>query len=600
MSRIRALLLMSVSALIIVMLSGAVSPAATPSNTELTGVVKSSSGKPMEGVAVSARANNKTYTTTVYSDQNGEYDFPPLDSGHYKVWAQAVGFEPGRSELEILSGKREQRDFTLKTLPDFHRQLSGTEWLESLPNDTPGDRRQVEIINHNCTNCHAVNFMLQNRFDAAGWGKMVNLMEKITMPGYLPENGAPANPVLYTLVQEYKEEMVAYLTKVRGPESYPLKYKPFPRPSGEATQIVVTEFDIPRADHPDFISEHNGSNWSEGTPAKFFGYNVHDTALDREGNAWFSDDVTPERTIGKLDPKTGKVTNYKLPEEDNSAARSHGIALDPNGNVWFTNESEGSLTKTDPKTEQFTRFPRPKPSPPARITLASDSKGNIWAVNEDGAYKLEPETGKYTAYKSPSKGGGTYGIAVDAKDNAWYTQLHIDRNVVVDSRTGKVSDVTLSPEETDIMTDKDRQISARKIGTNSATPLDHKGPRRLAADQRGDSVWVAEYWGGRLAKIDINTKKVTEYSVPHPLSHPYAVAVDKNHMVWVSMTNSDTIVKFNPYTERFTEYHLPTLGTEIRWVAIDDRTDVPTVWLPYNRASKLARVQFRSASGTTP
>ena len=81
---------------------------------------------------------------------------------------------------------------------------------------------------------------------------------------------------------------MAYLTKVRGPECYPLKYKPFPRPSGEATQIVVTEFDIPRADHPDFISEHNGSNWSEGTPAKFFGYNVHDTAVDQDGNAWFS------------------------------------------------------------------------------------------------------------------------------------------------------------------------------------------------------------------------------------------------------------------------------------------------------------------------
>jgi hypothetical protein len=44
----------------------------------------------------------------------------------------------------------------------------------------------------------------------------------------------------------------------------------------------------------------------------------------------------------------------------------------------------------------------------------------------------------------------------------------------------------------------------------------------------------------------------------------------------------------------FTEYPLPTRGTEIRHVQVDNRTDPPTVWAPYNRTNKVVRIQFRA------
>ena len=59
----------------------------------LTGTVTSADGKPMEGVAVSARAADKTFTTTVYTEGNGRYSFPALAAGQYAIWAQAVGFD---------------------------------------------------------------------------------------------------------------------------------------------------------------------------------------------------------------------------------------------------------------------------------------------------------------------------------------------------------------------------------------------------------------------------------------------------------------------------------------------------------------------------
>lgn len=60
---------------------------------------------------------------------------------------------------------------------------------------------------------------------------------------------------------------------------------------------------------------------------------------------------------------------------------------------------------------------------------------------------------------------------------------------------------------------------------------------------------MGEFYGGNLLKIDIHTKKVKEYRVPFPESHPYGAMVDKNHMVWVYEMNSDRVLKFNPFTE---------------------------------------------------
>src|ERR1700719_955393 len=72
-----------------------------PGVATLSGTVKSSDGKPLEGVGVSARNAGETFTTTVYTDQSGRYFFPPVSSGQYKVWAQAVTFETATSDVGL-------------------------------------------------------------------------------------------------------------------------------------------------------------------------------------------------------------------------------------------------------------------------------------------------------------------------------------------------------------------------------------------------------------------------------------------------------------------------------------------------------------------
>ena len=560
----------------------ALQAAALPS-TGLMGTVKSSDGKLMEGVAVSARANSQTITTSVFTDQDGQYYFPALSDGRYKVWAQAVGFEAARGEVAISSGKKIPQNFTLRPMQDFHMQLSGSEWSESLPGDTPEDSRMKEIVHNNCTGCHLTGFVLAKRFDAAGWGVIMNTMiEKQTLPD------SPNRKLL----QAYKEDLIAYLTKVRGPGPSPMKFKPFPRATGEATQIVVTEYDIPRGDNPNFVMLPNGSDWSEGIASGDGGV-LHDAVPGKDGNVYFSDNTYPERTIGRLDPRTGRVTSFKLEDKDGLASRTHGAIADPKGNIWFNNGTDGTIIRFDPATEKFQRYPKAEGTGKTSGHIELDSKGNVWTSANVGAIKLNPATGEYTDYKSITPGGGIYGIGMDSEDNAWIAQLSADRLMVANGRTGEVSEVVLDP-LLEGVSEKDQEIGKRTGAINNAAPLYHKGPRRLGGDPKGDSVWVAEFWAGRLAKINNRTKKITEYPLPSKYSHPYDVVVDRNQMVWIDLMNGDRVVKFNPFTEKFTEYPLASLGTEARHISVDDSTNPPTIWLAYSGLARIGRVQFRS------
>ena len=82
----------------------------------------------MGGVTVSAKANGSLATTSVFTGADGNFYFPRLPEGQYEVRAQAVGFEAGRSNID-LRGSVQHQDFTLKTattLPISSRATSGS------------------------------------------------------------------------------------------------------------------------------------------------------------------------------------------------------------------------------------------------------------------------------------------------------------------------------------------------------------------------------------------------------------------------------------------------------------------------------------------
>jgi hypothetical protein len=67
----------------------------------LTGTVRGTDGKTLEGVTVSAAAAGGTITTSVYTDDRGRYFFPMLTEGKYLVRAQAVGYQLERADVGL-------------------------------------------------------------------------------------------------------------------------------------------------------------------------------------------------------------------------------------------------------------------------------------------------------------------------------------------------------------------------------------------------------------------------------------------------------------------------------------------------------------------
>jgi streptogramin lyase len=582
--------------------------AATLAATMLTGSVRSVSGEALEGVAVSGRAVDKTFTTTVFTDGRGEYVFPQLDGGQYKVWAQAVGYDAGRAELSLDPSRDRRQDFTLTAIADLTMQLSGPEWIMALPEDTRAQRRMKQIFHNACTGCHQPHFVLQNRFDEAGWRAIVTAMQYLSPTGTWRKEPSP-------LIRYHADELVAYLTEMRGPEPSPMKFQLLPRPTGESARVVITEYDVPPAETPDRLVPHDGSDWSEGSPSAFLARGLHDMVVDFDGHAWFNDSVTNmNRSYARLDPKTGRVTWFKIPGGREGFLRgSHGMTIGPDGIIWmnvFAGEPTdadgtsgvGSLGRLDPRTEKFEIFSPPKGMNAVGGHLEVDGKGKVWTVTRQGALRFDPDTRQFTEFTSPTPGSrpyaSNYGLGADAEGNGWWAIITYDKLGVGDAKTGRSMEIPLRsrPEMVELATAQDREFY-RSFGGASAQNANigllwSQAPRRLGGDQKGHTMWVANWWGQNLAEVDIRTHKVTYHPVPIPYSGPYDVEVDNNHVAWVSLRNADRVVKFDPSTQQWTVYLLPTLGTEARNITVDRPRG--EVWVPYWRTSKLARLQFRT------
>ena len=269
----------------------------------------------------------------------------------------------------------------LKPTKDFLRQLPGNLMLAALPEETEHDKRMKRIVRNNCTGCHTPSYVLQHRFDEAGWSAIIELMKNVNVYGtFMGANRQPSGILDY-----HQKDLAAYLARARGPGESGMKLKLEPRPSGEAARVMFKEYDVPLdpdAGLPKNVVQNDGSDWSLGTPSVLMpGCGVHDAWLDLDGNLWFTCNI-PNRhiTIGKIDAKTGEVKPFVVPGAKGLAAQTHGMTRDEKGIIWFNvNPGRGGIGRIDPKTERIDVFiPPPGMSPTGGATTVDyDGKGRI-------------------------------------------------------------------------------------------------------------------------------------------------------------------------------------------------------------------------------
>src|SRR5438067_1944158 len=349
----------------------------------------------MEGVLVSAKREGSTITITVVSDAQGRYSFPAkrLAPGRYALRVRAVGYELDSPEVVTVTNKGAVAELKLKKAADLAAQLSNGEWLASVP----GTDRQKDLL-LNCVGCHTLERIARSRYDADAFTKTV----LPRMQGYVNQS-IPQHPQLRKaerLMEERGDQRVQvyrtsaeYLSTLNLAESPKWGYelKTFPRPSGRATRVIYTEYDLPRATIETWEPFKNAP---KGEP-----HNIYDVVPDSQNNAWFTDFRL--KHIGRIDAKTGEVKLYEIPGDKPVVAPRRG-QMDSQDRLWFAQYRGDRIAVLDTKTGEFKQWDiAPKWSAPYDVAL--DKNGEAWtgSMVSDQVTRVNTRTGEAVSYLLP-------------------------------------------------------------------------------------------------------------------------------------------------------------------------------------------------------
>src|SRR5712671_7564921 len=362
------------------------------------GMVKSAKGELLEGIMVQLIAKKNAVRTTVYSNADGRYEFPVLEAGTYTLRiARPREFHPFVKEGVDIKGAAPLADIlldhvtdqdTLPPLPEIMAQMTGSEWLLSLS----GTGAEKKLLTTNCNWCHSYQQIFRNRYDEEGWRKIV----------YRMIHGAGSPLININERGRFNDadtaRMVKWLATVRGPQAKDPPFVTLPRPQGRQTRVVITEYELPRLELA-----------------------THDVAGDGKGNIWYS----PHRSsyIGRLDPRTGAVQEFRIPlESADVLPGTHWIQVDSKGIVWGSENWGHNIYRLDPSTGDFKRIPwkvSELVNSPAVGNVAFDPEGFLWRARDKKVTKVDALTGSPVMSFVLKKFSGTYGSAM-SRDGRYF------------------------------------------------------------------------------------------------------------------------------------------------------------------------------------
>jgi virginiamycin B lyase len=242
------------------------------------------------------------------------------------------------------------------------------------------------------------------------------------------------------------------------------------------------------------------------------GHRPHGALVDKQGMVWTTGNGNG--TIGKLDPATGNVVEYKTPagrggphtlvitddqstiwftlqsgdkvaslDTQSGAIREYampggpyGLSLDKAGNVWVCRMGDNKMGKLDPKTGQTSEVDMGRGSRPRRVATAPD--GMLWVANYGNGKlaKLDPAAMKVVKeYPLPHGDAGAYAVNTDGAGMVWVNEINTDTVVRFDPKTEQMRVVKL--------------------------PSTGVGIRKMAVDTQG-RLWYMGSHNGRLGVVE--------------------------------------------------------------------------------------------------
>jgi virginiamycin B lyase len=264
----------------------------------------------------------------------------------------------------------------------------------------------------------------------------------------------------------------------------------------------------------------------------------HDPAVAPDGSLWYTGQGANK--LGRLDPRTGEFKEYAL---KTAKSGPHGLVADKDGNIWFTAISGGYVGKLDPKSGEIAEY---RPADGTNIdphTPVLDHDGILWFTNEETNYvgRLDPKTGKITLTRVPTAHAVPYGIVILPNNAPFFCEFGANKLASVEPGTMKIREYVL--------------------------PAADARPRRIALAPDG-TIYYSDYARGYLGHFDpVAGRLLKEWASPGgPESEPYGIAITKDGKVWYSESGvkPNTLVQFDPKSERFTTKAIPSGGGVVR------------------------------------
>lgn len=272
--------------------------------------------------------------------------------------------------------------------------------------------------------------------------------------------------------------------------------------------------------------------WLAASPNSF----PHDPAVSSDGAFWYTGIMV--NTLGRLDPRTGKIKEYHLTTPDSGP---HGLAADREGNMWFTANYKGYIGRLNPATGEVKEYPMPDRSARDPHSLVIDSNGIIWFTVQLGNFvgRLDPSTGNIMLKHSPTLNSHPYGIALNSRQVLYFCEFGTNKIGSINPDTMEITEYTLP---------------------------DGTRPRRIVITP-DDVIYYTDYARGILGSLDPASRKVKEWKSPGgSKSKPYSITATRDGIIWYSESGvtPNTVVRFDPKTASFTKWTIPSGGGVVR------------------------------------
>jgi virginiamycin B lyase len=471
----------------------------------IAGTVTGPDGAPFRGAFVQARNAATKITVSVLSDTAGHYQVPDLTAGDYRLAIRASGYRSDpKSGIKLTADQTASYDFGLQKSLVRWSDLSFYQGAKLLPED-----RGKDLLFTHCFACHGFESrMAAVTRDEQGWRDRVAYMRE-AMGFFInrPQNqftDQKADDITYYLNRMFGEDSAL----PKSPADLPAYKDTVHSFSDEAMRIVFVEYETPGP---------NRMPWS--------------AYPDKEGKFWIPYYGRANK-IGQLDPVSGVITEFPVPETGTAAI--HSAVPAPDGSVWLTEQGSNKLGKWDPKTQKITEYQDDW----GKHTIRVDANGQVWSTG--GLSRFDPKYGTFTHIADVPN---AYGIALDQDGNTWFAELRKD------GRIGKVDAKTL-------------QVT--KYQPPTATGF----PRRIQVDTDG-TVWFAEFQGGKIGQFDPKAERFKEFQLPGEKPTPYALGIDADHKVWYSSEWMDVIGRLDPKTGEVVEFPFPHAENTMREFTLD-------------------------------